>query len=43
MAARTVLRMVDGETLESPRVDLSTRLVVRDSTAPSLQASPSRS
>ncbi|WP_204261224.1 LacI family DNA-binding transcriptional regulator [Blastococcus saxobsidens] len=35
MAARTVLRMVDGETIESPRVELATRLVVRDSTAPS--------
>jgi len=35
MAARTVLRMVDGETVESPRVELATRLVVRDSTAPS--------
>lgn len=34
MAARTVLRMVDGEAIESPRVELSTRLVVRDSTAP---------
>ncbi|TYP88481.1 LacI family DNA-binding transcriptional regulator [Blastococcus xanthinilyticus] len=34
LAARTVLRMVDGETIESPRLELSTRLVVRDSTAP---------
>ena len=42
LAARTVLRMVDGEALETPRVELSTRLVVRDSTAPSLLASPSR-
>ncbi|RZU31217.1 LacI family DNA-binding transcriptional regulator [Blastococcus saxobsidens] len=34
MAARTVLRMVEGEAIESPRVELSTRLIVRDSTAP---------
>ena len=34
LAARTVLRMVDGETIDVPRVELSTRLVLRDSTAP---------
>jgi LacI family transcriptional regulator len=34
LATRTVLRMVHGETLESPRLELSTDLVVRDSTAP---------
>lgn len=33
LAARTVLRMVQGESLESPRVELATRLVVRESTA----------
>jgi LacI family transcriptional regulator len=42
LAARTVLRMVDGERIESPRVELATRLVVRDSTAPSLLASTGR-
>ncbi|MGY2065748.1 LacI family DNA-binding transcriptional regulator [Blastococcus sp. SYSU DS0619] len=35
LAARTVLRMVDGETIESPRLELATRLVVRGSTTPS--------
>ena len=35
LAARTVLRLVNGEVLESPRVELSTELVVRYSTAPS--------
>ena len=34
LAARTVLRLVNGEVLESPRVELSTELVVRYSTAP---------
>ncbi len=34
LAARTVLRLVNGEALESPRVELSTELVVRYSTAP---------
>ena len=33
-AARSVLRMVDGETIDVRRVELSTRLVLRDSTAP---------
>ncbi|WP_346622861.1 LacI family DNA-binding transcriptional regulator [Blastococcus montanus] len=33
LAVRTVLRMVDGDSIESPRVELATRLVVRDSTA----------
>ena len=33
LAARTVLRMVRGEGVESPRVELATRLVVRGSTA----------
>jgi len=32
MAARTVLRLARGEALESPRVELATKLVVRDST-----------
>jgi LacI family transcriptional regulator len=34
VATRTVLRMVRGEAIESPRLELSTDLVVRDSTAP---------
>jgi LacI family transcriptional regulator len=33
LAARTVLRLAQGETVESPRVDLATELIVRDSTA----------
>lgn len=33
VAARTLLRLVKGETLESPRIELATRLVVRDSCA----------
>ncbi|MGY1697764.1 MULTISPECIES: LacI family DNA-binding transcriptional regulator [unclassified Geodermatophilus] len=34
LAARTVLRLVQGEPVEGPRIELATRLVVRDSTAP---------
>jgi LacI family transcriptional regulator len=34
LAARTVLRLARGEELESPRIELATELVVRDSTAP---------
>ena len=34
LAARTVLRLVDGEAAVGPRVELATELVVRDSTAP---------
>jgi LacI family transcriptional regulator len=34
LAARTVLRLAQGEQVESPRVELATTLVVRDSTAP---------
>ncbi|MDK3254963.1 LacI family DNA-binding transcriptional regulator [Blastococcus capsensis] len=34
LAARTVLRLVNGESVESPRVELATELVVRYSTAP---------
>jgi LacI family transcriptional regulator len=34
LAARTVLRLVNGERLESPKVELATELVVRESTAP---------
>lgn len=34
LAARTVLRLSRGEVLESPRVELATELVARDSTAP---------
>jgi len=33
LAARTVLRLARGEDLETPRVELATELVVRDSTA----------
>ncbi len=34
LAARTVLRLANGERIESPRFELATELVVRDSTAP---------
>lgn len=34
LAVRTVYRLVQQETIESPRVELATELVVRDSTAP---------
>ncbi|MBB6118959.1 LacI family transcriptional regulator [Nocardiopsis algeriensis] len=34
LAVRTVHRIVRGEAIESPRVELATELVVRDSTAP---------
>jgi LacI family transcriptional regulator len=34
LAVRMVLRLVRGEVLESPKVELSTELVVRESTAP---------
>ncbi|BCJ68514.1 LacI family DNA-binding transcriptional regulator [Polymorphospora rubra] len=34
LAARTVLRLARREKIESPRVELATELVVRDSTAP---------
>lgn len=34
LAARTVLRLAQGEKIESPRVELATELLVRDSTAP---------
>ncbi|MFF3857208.1 LacI family DNA-binding transcriptional regulator [Micromonospora sp. NPDC002575] len=34
LAARTVLRLARGERIESPRIELATELVVRDSTAP---------
>ncbi|HET6919831.1 MAG TPA: LacI family DNA-binding transcriptional regulator [Jiangellaceae bacterium] len=34
MAARMALRMVDGEPMDGPRVELATELVVRDSTLP---------
>ncbi|MGI5472306.1 LacI family DNA-binding transcriptional regulator [Streptomyces sp. CA-132043] len=37
MAARTLLRLIDGEHVDLPRVELATRLVVRDSTAPPVQ------
>jgi LacI family transcriptional regulator len=33
-AARTLLRLVNGERLESTRMELATRLIVRESTAP---------
>ena len=33
LAARTVLRLLDGEEIESPRVELATELLVRHSTA----------
>ena len=34
LAARSVLRLVHGQRVESPRVELATQLVVRESTAP---------
>ncbi|WBB57231.1 LacI family DNA-binding transcriptional regulator [Verrucosispora sp. WMMD573] len=34
LAARTVLRLARGEKVESPRVELATELVIRDSAAP---------
>jgi LacI family transcriptional regulator len=34
LAARTALRLAQGEQIETPRVELATALVVRDSTAP---------
>ncbi|WP_454321135.1 LacI family DNA-binding transcriptional regulator [Streptomyces phaeoluteigriseus] len=37
-ALRTLLRLINGEELESHRVELATTLVVRDSTAPHKQA-----
>jgi len=40
LAARTLLRIAAGETLESPRLELATTLIVRSSTAP--VRSPSR-
>jgi len=40
LAARTLLRIAAGETLESPRLELATTLIVRSSTAPT--RSPSR-
>ncbi|WP_432051042.1 substrate-binding domain-containing protein, partial [Verrucosispora sp. NA02020] len=33
LAARTVLRLAKGERVESPRIELATELVVRDSAA----------
>ena len=33
LAARTVLRLAQGETMESPRLELATTLIVRSSTA----------
>lgn len=35
LAVRTLRRLMDSEEIESPRVELATELVVRDSTAPS--------
>jgi LacI family transcriptional regulator len=34
LAARTAMRMVRGETVVTPRVELATELILRDSTAP---------
>lgn len=34
LAARTVLRLAQREKIESPRVELATELIIRDSTAP---------
>lgn len=35
LAVRTLRRLMDSEEIESPRVELATELIVRDSTAPS--------
>jgi len=40
LAAHTVLRLARGETLQAPRVELATELVVRHSTAPVTSRSP---
>lgn len=34
MALRSLLRMINGDTLESTKIELATELVIRDSTAP---------
>ncbi len=34
LAARTVLRLAQGEEIETPGIELATELVVRDSSAP---------
>jgi LacI family transcriptional regulator len=34
LAARTALRLAQGEDIQTPRVELATELIVRDSTAP---------
>jgi LacI family transcriptional regulator len=34
VAARTVLRLAQGEQIETPRIELATELIVRDSSAP---------
>jgi len=31
LAARTILRLAQGERIESPRIELATELIVRDS------------
>jgi LacI family transcriptional regulator len=33
LAMRTLLRLVEGEPVDTPRVELATELVVRDSTS----------
>ena len=40
LAVRTVLRLLNDEHLESPKVELATEVVVRDSTAPPRAAAP---
>jgi len=42
LAARTVLRLANGEEVDSPRVELATALVVRESTAPPRDAAAER-
>ncbi|MEU6406718.1 LacI family DNA-binding transcriptional regulator [Streptomyces sp. NPDC046985] len=42
LAARTLLRLIDGEAIEPPRVELATRLVVRGSTAAPAPTRPTR-
>jgi LacI family transcriptional regulator len=38
LAARTALRLVAGEEIETPRIELATELVVRNSTAPARES-----
>src|SRR5215470_9193301 len=41
LAARTVLRLAEGQEIETPRVELATELIIRDSSA-AMQERPRR-